>query len=168
MRQLGRNTERPREPGAFGRWLIAQLRSREMNQRDLAGRIGLHASTVSKWIYGVDVPTIASCDLIADALMVPIEQVLAAAGHPTPIVHPTGNIRREAANLLELIPEPLIVGLIPQLRGLANAAGHEQAMERIRALFRDHEDDEDEEELPAIDPEQSILRPGPRPMGATA
>jgi transcriptional regulator with XRE-family HTH domain len=65
----------------FGAWLRRQLRVAGLNQSELAEKIGTSTGTVSMWATGKRVPEPASCDLIADALGVGFDVVLAAAGH---------------------------------------------------------------------------------------
>lgn len=164
MAQNGTDTRRP-NPTPFGVWLLKELQRRELTQADLTRKTGVATGMVSKWIYRPDkTPSPKSCDLIADALMLPVDVVLTAAGHRPPDQPPRGNVRQEAANLLDLIPEPLVAGLIPQLRGLANAAGQEQAIERIRKLFAAEDERNDDDDPADWDPEQAILAPGFRPQ----
>ena len=104
----------------FGRWLMDRLDEREMTRADLARAVGRSSGLVAKWLYS-NAPLPASCDRIAAALMLPVDQVLEAAGH-RPVASPQSDLRREAQNLLTRIPEPLLVPLIAMLRGLARDA----------------------------------------------
>lgn len=85
----------------FGDWLKTQLQRREMTQADLARRADLPTSTVSNWITGRRIPDPKACDTISDALFVPLDEVLAVAGHrPRTLVHEPGTT---AAVLHELV-----------------------------------------------------------------
>lgn len=65
----------------FRVWLEQNLRRREMTQADLAQRIGTSRGTVSRWMSGESIPDTRSCDLISEALLVGVDDVLSAAGH---------------------------------------------------------------------------------------
>lgn len=69
---------------SFGRYLKTLLDRRHWSQTDLANRIGVSKGTVSRWITDERVPDTTSCDLLADAFLVPIDDVLIAAGHRPP------------------------------------------------------------------------------------
>ena len=58
---------------------------RGFSLRRLASESGVSASTFSRWLDGKQVPSLKSCQRMADYLTVPVEQVLAMAGHLTPI-----------------------------------------------------------------------------------
>ncbi len=64
----------------FGVWLHATLAARMMSQTDLANRIGVDQSVVSKWTKG-RLPKPEGCRQLADALGVPEAEVLERAGH---------------------------------------------------------------------------------------
>jgi transcriptional regulator with XRE-family HTH domain len=66
---------------AFGVWLERQLRSRELTQSEFARRTEVRQGMVSNWITGKRIPDPGSCDRIADALGLPIDEVLIQAGH---------------------------------------------------------------------------------------
>lgn len=72
-----RMTSRP--ANSFGAWLERQMRSRDLNQRELAEKLGTNQSTVSRWIRGV-MPEPQWYEVIADALMVDFDVVATAAG----------------------------------------------------------------------------------------
>lgn len=65
----------------FSQWFARQLTRHEWTQSDFARRAKVATSTVSNWASGARVPDPTSCDLIADVLRVPLDEVLAAAGH---------------------------------------------------------------------------------------
>lgn len=65
----------------FGAWLKRQMVRREWNQTDLAERVGVSDASVSRWLADRVVPDPASCDAIAAALLIGVDDVLSAAGH---------------------------------------------------------------------------------------
>lgn len=66
---------------SFGVWFEQQLKSREMNQSEFARKLGVKQGMVSNWIRGARIPDPGSCDRIADALGLSIDEVLIQAGH---------------------------------------------------------------------------------------
>ena len=72
----------------FGPWLRKHLDRREWIAADLARKIPTSEGTVSHWLRGDRIPRPASCDRIADALGLSIEEVLRVAGHLPPDVSP--------------------------------------------------------------------------------
>lgn len=66
---------------SFGSWLQRQLDRREWNQADFAKKAGVGSGRVSDWIRDVRLPSVESCDKIADALGVDLDEVLTLAGH---------------------------------------------------------------------------------------
>jgi len=66
----------------FADWLSAHLAARRMRQSQLAAYAGVAQSTVSAWLRGRSVPQPGQCARIARVLHLPLEEVLAAAGHP--------------------------------------------------------------------------------------
>lgn len=67
--------------GSFGVWLAGQLQRAEMKQVDLHRRSGLSTGAISEWLRGIRIPDPENCDRIADALGIPVDVVLSAAGH---------------------------------------------------------------------------------------
>lgn len=65
----------------FGRWLQRQLETRGWRQSELARRTGINTGAVSRWISGKARIRPESCLLVAEALGVSPEEVLAAAGY---------------------------------------------------------------------------------------
>lgn len=53
--------------------------------RRLASETGISPSTLSRWISGQQSPSPQSCRKLADSLSLPVEQVLAWAGHLVPM-----------------------------------------------------------------------------------
>lgn len=67
----------------FGAWLRRQLKRRQMRQADLARRLETSSGVVSHWARDTRVPEPESCQGIADALGLSVDEVLTAAGHRT-------------------------------------------------------------------------------------
>jgi transcriptional regulator with XRE-family HTH domain len=65
----------------FGRWLQRQLDRREWTQADFARKVNLSTGTVNHWITAKRIPDPPSCDRIADALFLDVQDVLRHAGH---------------------------------------------------------------------------------------
>lgn len=85
-------------------WLRRQLQRREMRQADLARRVGTSPGTVSSWVNGQRVPDPASCDRIADALGVDVDEVLMLAGHRPRIEEEESQEVRDLAALMRGMP----------------------------------------------------------------
>ena len=62
---------------SFGQWLNAQLKRRDWNQAEFARQTGSAPSRVNDWIRDVRMPSPASCERIADALRIDVDEVLA-------------------------------------------------------------------------------------------
>lgn len=89
----------------FGPWLQSQLRRREMNQSELARKLETSSSAVSGWVRQGRVPTPESCDKIADALGIPVDEVLMAAGHRPRGLDEWDEDVREVASLMQRLPD---------------------------------------------------------------
>lgn len=123
---MDNRTRSPQELTPFGRWLMDRLEERQMKRADLARKLDVFSGNISRWLYRSNPETDMSVR-IAQALMLPLDDVLLAAGH-RPAGAAGGELSREAAAILERIPEELLVGVIPMLRGLAS----DQAATRAR------------------------------------
>ena len=64
----------------FGEWLKAQIKQQDMNQSELAAKIRVHPPQVSRIISGERTATTDILVKISDALRLPRETVLGAAG----------------------------------------------------------------------------------------
>ncbi len=77
-----------RQPTDFGWWILKQMADRNppMSQADLARRVRVSQSTVSRWIYDPIRPDTDKLAQLADALDLDRGEVLTRAGHgrPTP------------------------------------------------------------------------------------
>lgn len=65
----------------FGPWLRQELARRDMRQADLARKMKTSTGAVSDWVNGKTIPSPASIDLIADVLLVNVDELLTLAGH---------------------------------------------------------------------------------------
>lgn len=99
------------ETNNFGRWLQRQLDRRELTKSDFARALDRAPARVSEWLNGDRVPSTRSCDLIADALSVDLDTVLAVAGHrPMPDVLKADDPRSDLIAMIrriELTPDRL-------------------------------------------------------------
>ena len=57
------------------------LGRRRLLPSQLATELGLSHTTVSRWLSGADVPSIRSCQKLAEYSGVPVEKTLSIAGH---------------------------------------------------------------------------------------
>lgn len=73
------------EVSPFGEWLLQELARNNLNQGELAERVGVSGTTVSRWIYGRQ-PAGKYIDLIADALSRDYDTVATKAGYRPPNV----------------------------------------------------------------------------------
>lgn len=65
----------------FADWFRTQLKYKRWGVSDFHRESGVPRATVYTWYAGTRVPDPASCDVISDILMVPLDEVLAVAGH---------------------------------------------------------------------------------------
>src|SRR5687768_15256517 len=89
-----------RDDPAFGAWLAREIKRAGMNQKEFADAAGVGTSTVSRWING-RVPDAQYCDLIADALQLDIDDVLARAGYRPREVSNRDELKRRLIVLIE-------------------------------------------------------------------
>jgi transcriptional regulator with XRE-family HTH domain len=66
---------------AFGRWLLSVLEERGWSRSTLATRMGVHPGTVARWVSGKTRITPENCYRVAEALGMPPDVVLHAAGY---------------------------------------------------------------------------------------
>ena len=106
--------------GTFAVWFRRELAVREWTAAEFARRSRLSPSTVGKWLRGERLyPTGASAQAIADALGVPIDEVLARAG----VARIEGDsdadtLRRRINALVELLPDDRLEIVVDILEGL--------------------------------------------------
>lgn len=74
----------------FATWLNDEMDSRGMSQSELGRLLGLPQGSIHHWTSGRNLPRPYFCNLIADALNIDRDTVLAIAGHrpPKPAVDP--------------------------------------------------------------------------------
>ena len=104
-------TERHRR---FSAWLANEIDSRGMSQSELGRLIGVPQGSVHHWISGRNVPKGYYCNLIADALNIDRDTVLAIAGHrpPKPTVDPLAPEVALMAKIERIAWTPAMVQLI--------------------------------------------------------
>jgi len=68
-------------PSAIVSFLKEVMRRRKRLPSQLAGDLGISHTTVARWLSGTDIPSIPSCQKLAEYSSVPLEQVLYLAGH---------------------------------------------------------------------------------------
>lgn len=116
---------------AFGTWLLMELARREMTQAEFSRRAGFSSGVISLWVNGDRAPSPESCQRIADALFLDIDEVLDAAG-----------IRRNVT-----LDDPQTAEFIAQLRrvrwnpdrvmAMKSVLGSWLEMDRLKSVERD-------------------------------
>ena len=66
---------------SFVSYLRELMRRRKRLPSQLAADLGISHATVIRWMSGADIPSLRSCRALAEYSGVPVEKVLAAAGH---------------------------------------------------------------------------------------
>lgn len=96
----------------FGRWLEAMMRARGWTNAELGRRIDVDGSHISKWRRGRQRPDTVSCRLLAEALSVPVREVMIQAGHVDPEAAFEDPVKDELHRLIDQLPsgqlEPFI------------------------------------------------------------
>lgn len=62
----------------FPRFLSKKLHDKDISQRELSNRMGIHESLVSKWMKGERIPTLPNIIKLAKILEVEIEEIMKA------------------------------------------------------------------------------------------
>lgn len=116
---------------AFGTWLLQELARREMTQAEFSRRAGFSSGVISLWVNGDRAPSPDSCQRIADALYLDIDEVLDAAG-----------IRRNVT-----LDDPQTAEFVAQLRrvrwnpdrvmAMKSLLGSWLEMDRLKTIDRD-------------------------------
>jgi transcriptional regulator with XRE-family HTH domain len=70
-----------KEEKCFITFLKEILRRRKRLPSQLARDLSISHATVSRWLSGIEVPNIQSCRKMAELCGIPLEEVLASAGH---------------------------------------------------------------------------------------
>jgi transcriptional regulator with XRE-family HTH domain len=65
----------------FVSFLKEVLRRRKSKASKLAAELGISHATVSRWLSGRDIPNTRSCQRLADYSGMPVQKVMAVAGH---------------------------------------------------------------------------------------
>ena len=65
----------------IGTFLKELMRRRRRLPSQLAIDLGVSHATVGRWLYGRDIPNPRSCQKLADYSGIPVERILAIAGH---------------------------------------------------------------------------------------
>jgi transcriptional regulator with XRE-family HTH domain len=71
--------------GTIADFLADIQRQRGISLRRLGRESGVSASTLSRWREGKQIPSPKSCKMLAEYLSLPVEHVLALAGHLKPL-----------------------------------------------------------------------------------
>lgn len=104
----------------FGRWLTALLHAHGIKAIELARRLGVQRSQVSKWTTGRSVPDSVSCRLIAEALNIDAAEVLYAAGHlDAPAIDTGDPVRDRIHELIARIPSVELAPFVPIFERMA-------------------------------------------------
>jgi transcriptional regulator with XRE-family HTH domain len=74
-----------RTMGTIADFLADIQRQRGISLRRLSRESGVSASTLSRWREGKQIPSPKSCKMLAEYLSLPVEHVLALAGHLKPL-----------------------------------------------------------------------------------
>lgn len=87
--------EAERTPTQFGWFILRQMGQFDppLNQGDLAKRVGVSQSTISRWIFDSGRPDSAKLGQLAAALHVDHNELLVLAGHASP---PSGQAKPDA------------------------------------------------------------------------
>jgi len=112
----------------FGDWLLAQLKANDWSMSKFGQLCGVSHVAVSRWISGERQPEPESCQVIAQALKVPVEEVYRRAG--VPLSRPNLTTTAETAlHLFRLLSEQDQDRLLAMMRALVEL---EEAKGRAR------------------------------------
>src|SRR3972149_167961 len=73
----------------LGKFLEEVMRRRKRLPSQLAADLGVSHATVSRWLSGKDVPSMASCRKLANYSTMPINKILSLVGHLPPAAERT-------------------------------------------------------------------------------
>ena len=65
----------------FVSFLKEVMRRRQRKPSQMAAELGISHATVSRWLSGLDIPNVRSCQRLADYSGVPVQKVLGIVGH---------------------------------------------------------------------------------------
>lgn len=111
-------------------WLQGMLRARSWHQSDLANRMQVNRSMVSKWARGERIPDPPHCRSIAEAFAVPLNEVLVLAGH-VPVSlrdEPDHPVRQRLHELVDVIDPDILahhLALLERIHALTNGTHHD-------------------------------------------
>jgi transcriptional regulator with XRE-family HTH domain len=107
----------------FSPWLRHQLQRREWTPADFARRLNASEGTVSHWLRGERLPRPSSVDRIAEALGLPLEDVMRRAGYLPPEQRsPDDAYKDEIKALIDGIPVSVLGPVKVMLQGLYDDA----------------------------------------------
>lgn len=106
-------------PVTFGEWLDRELAKKGWKPADIARSSGIYPSTISKYRNGVQVPHEQQARQLAEALGVPLSEVLEAAGKGRGL-RSGQSMSRQAIDLVARIPDDLLPLALPYLESLAD------------------------------------------------
>lgn len=89
----------------FGEWLGMELKRREMSQAELSRKLETSQSTVNNWVLGNRIPQPESCDRLSDVLNIPLDVVLAKAGHRVELGGEVPADIAEVGTIMGLLPD---------------------------------------------------------------
>lgn len=104
---------------AFGEWLDRELAKKGWKPADIARQSGIYPSTISKYRNGVQVPHEHQARQLAEALGVPLSEVLEAAGKGRGL-RSGQSMSRQAIDLVARIPDDILPLALPYLESLAD------------------------------------------------
>lgn len=98
------NETTKKQAEAFGLWLRGWLKREGWTQTRLAGESGIGLSTVNSYAMGTYLPKSEAVRRLADAMRLPVEQVMYQAGYGLDL--PAGSpLRQRLRRMVELVPE---------------------------------------------------------------
>lgn len=89
---------------SLGPWLGQKLYQHRMTQTELASRVGVNQTQISSYLKGKRRPSSETCKRLAEALSVPVDEVLIVAGHRPPLVADGDMELKEMVEVLRQIP----------------------------------------------------------------
>lgn len=140
---------------SFAQWLTREMELKGFgdNQSKLAAYLGTGASTVNAWLTRGAVPQPPLVRKLADVLKVPVEEVMARAGHLAPV---------ESPEVPGVIPE-----LLSLLRTMTEPEQRRYALRAVQLAIEIRDDQPGRARYPERDPHPPALGeaaedPGPR------
>lgn len=107
-----------RQREAFANWLQRELDAVDWTGSDLARKMDVFPSLIRKWLTEQQLPKPKQCAMLAEALNLPLDAVLDAAGHRGRAGLPESAERREAYDLVAALPEGQLPTVLRMLRAL--------------------------------------------------